>query len=233
MTKHYNSLCIIPARGGSKRIPRKNIKSFLGKPIIAYSIEAALEAGIFDEVMVSTDDDEIAKVAEAYGATVPFKRSEKGANDVATIYDVIKEVTTTYSSKQSKQFKYTCCLFATAPFVTAPTLREAYTLLQTDHFESVFSAVKYAYPIQRALVFRDQYLRMLNENNLYKRSQDLEPTYHDAGLFYFHNTAAYLNKKSVFKMDSNAILFEEGKVQDIDTLEDWEIAEFKYKFFQR
>ncbi|MCT4582254.1 MAG: pseudaminic acid cytidylyltransferase [Flavobacteriales bacterium] len=223
------NLCIIPARGGSKRIPRKNIKNFLGKPIIAYSIEAALESGLFDEVMVSTDDLEIVAIAKKYGAVVPFMRSPKNSDDYATTYDVIEEVINGYQNL-GKVFENTCCLYPTAPFITASKLKSASELLKEQDIEAVFSVVKYSYPIQRSLIVNQQgAIEMSWPENKTKRSQDLNDHYHDAGQFYFYETNGYLQKKGVFNMLSKPIVFSELEVQDIDNEVDWKLAELKYK----
>ena len=183
------NLCIIPARGGSKRIPRKNIKPFMGKPIIAYSIEAALKSSIFDEVMVSTDDVEFAEVAKKYGASVPFLRSEATSNDYATTVDVLLEVVDRYK-QQGKEFDVVCCLYSTAPFVTAERLKEANGKL-SDKIDGCFTVVEYSYPIQRSLRVNEQGLIEIRYPEYLKsRTQDLEKTYHDAGQFYFMKTAA-------------------------------------------
>jgi pseudaminic acid cytidylyltransferase len=177
------NLAIIPARGGSKRIPRKNIKPFMGKPIIAYSIEAALQSGIFDEVMVSTDDEEIAEVAKQYGANVPFMRSKRAADDYATTSDVIKEVLYNYE-KLGKMYDSVCCIYATAPFISSVKLIEAMELINSKKFDSAFTLVQYSYPIQRSLSIKSERVMMLWPEYLNTRSQDLEVVYHDAGQFY-------------------------------------------------
>ena len=223
-----SAICIIPARGGSKRIPRKNIKLFLGKPIIAYSIEAALKSNLFDEVMVSTDDEEVAKVAIEYGAKVPYFRSEKNSDDFATTFDVIDEVIDYYKSK-SQVFELTCCLYPTAPFITPDRLCEAHELLR-DKINAVFTVVPYSYPIQRSLSLDDKgVLRMNWTENLKKRSQDLKTNFHDAGQFYFYKTESYLRGKGVFNMQSKPLILSELEVQDIDNETDWKLAELKFK----
>ncbi|WGK64728.1 pseudaminic acid cytidylyltransferase [Croceiramulus getboli] len=180
-----NNLCIIPARGGSKRIPRKNIKLFLGKPIIAYSIEAALKSGCFKEVMVSTDDEEIARVAREYGAIVPSLRSSKNADDFATIKDVVDEVIDAYIDRGVK-FDNICCLFATAPLVQVKLLIKGLSILLEKEVDSVRPIVRFSYPIQRAFKFLENgAVEMINEEHLKTRTQDLEPAYYDAGMFYW------------------------------------------------
>ena len=222
------SLCIIPARGGSKRIPRKNIKPFMGKPIIAYSIEAALASGLFDEVMVSTDDEEMARVARQYGAKVPFMRSSETANDYATTVDVLTEVIRTYEQRGCS-FHTICCLYATAPFVTAERLREASAQL-SDTIDACFTMVEYSYPIQRSLrVNKEGLVEMTYPEHLKSRSQDLEKIYHDAGQFYFVKTDALLTEKTVWCKRTAPLVLPELEVQDLDTETDWQLAEMKYK----
>ena len=223
--RRTKNLCIIPARGGSKRIPRKNIKDFLGKPIIAYSIEVALESGLFDEVMVSTDDKEIAEVATSYGAKVPFMRSKEASNDFATLADVIDDVKASYKAI-NKSFDYICCILPTAPFVTVRMLNEGYKYLKESGADSVKPIVRFSYPIQRAIrINKDGLLEMIQSEHAKTRSQDLETAYHDAGLFYWMNFVKGMKgvRKSGFEIP-------ESQVQDIDTEEDWQIAEFKYQF---
>lgn len=222
------NIAIIPARGGSKRIPKKNIKDFLGKPIIAYSIETALESKLFDEVMVSTDDKEIADIAIRYGAKVPFMRSEKTANDYAGLSDVIIEVLEQYG-KLNKEFDVVCCILATAPFLSEKDLVNSYSKIEKSSFNSVFPIVRYSFPIQRAMKFDGDKIKMIWPNNLTKRSQDLKPSYHDAGLFYWVKTKSVLADKTLWTDNSTAIEIKEQTVQDIDTFEDWKIAELKYK----
>ena len=221
-----SSVAIIPARGGSKRIPHKNIKDFLGKPIIAYSIEAALKSGLFDEVMVSTDDAEIASVARSCGASVPFMRSAQTANDYATTADVIREVLDCYR-KSGKSFDVLCCLYSTAPFVTQDNLKEAFSKL--GEFDSVFTVVQYSYPVQRSLNVKDGKVGMNFPQFKDSRSQDLEATYHDAGQFYFAKTETFLKENTLWGSNTGALILPELQVQDLDTETDWKLAEIKYK----
>jgi len=223
-----NNIAIIPARGGSKRIPRKNIKPFLGKPIIAYSIEAAQQTGLFTEIMVSTDDAEIAQIAKQYGAQVPFFRSPQTANDYANIGDVVEEVLTTYRNK-GITFDNVCCILATAPFINAKRIKEAYNLMLDQSFEAVFPIVRFSYPIQRALKLFNGKISMFQPENFAKRSQDLEPAYHDSGQFYWMRISEFMKQKRFFAQNAGAIVLPESEVQDIDTEEDWKIAEMKYK----
>lgn len=224
-----SNLCIIPARGGSKRIPRKNIKDFLGKPIIAYSIEAAIKSNLFDEVMVSTDDEEIQEIAKKYGAKVPYLRSEKNSDDFATTFEVIDEVISYYKG-QNREFENTCCLYPTAPFITSKRLIDANELLLKNEIEAIFTIVQYSYPIQRSLWLNEKGdIKMNWEENIKKRSQDLKINFHDAGQFYFYNTESYLSKNGVFNLKSKPIVLSELEVQDIDNEIDWKLAELKYK----
>jgi len=214
---------IITARGGSKRIPRKNIKPFMGKPMLAYAIEAALQSGICEEVMVSTDDPEIADIAQKYGAKVPFMRSEKTANDYATTTDVLNEVLEEYS-KRGKAFDTLCCIYPCVPFLTGDILKSAYDKFQSSGADRLVPVVRYSFPIQRAFKINEQgYLQYREPENAPKRSQDLEPMYHDVGMFYFYK-ADKLNAAQMLPYE-----MEEENVQDIDTETDWKLAELKYK----
>ena len=222
-----NSICIIPARGGSKRIPRKNIKPFLGKPIISYSIKAASESGIFDEVMVSTDDEEIASVARAHGASVPFMRSAASANDYATTADVISEVLDRYGD-QGCNYGVVCCLYATAPFVTAQKLQEANSLLDPDSCDEVLAVTEFSFPPMRAFVEEDGILHYRFPQYAKTRSQDLEPMYQDAGQFYFYGAGAHLNGR-IDPAQRIGYRIPQTEVQDIDNQIDWDLAEMKYR----
>jgi len=226
-------IAIIPARSGSKRIPHKNIKDFLGKPIIAYSIETALQSGLFDEVMVSTDDEQIAKIARKYGAKVPFLRSPETSDDYATLSDVILEVINNYDEKYNIKFDNICCLLATAPFVETSDLETAYQKLLRQNFDAVFPIVKYGFPIQRALKLNNHTIEMFWPENKNKRSQDLEPAYHDAGLFYWIKNDAFINQKTLWPQNTAGMKISRFKAQDIDTPEDWLLAELKYKLRQK
>ena len=219
-------IAIITARGGSKRIPKKNIKDFCGKPIIAYSIEAALKSGMFEEVMVSTDSEEIADVARKYGASVPFMRSEKTSDDFATTNDVLREVITEYK-KTGKEFDTVVCIYPTAPFVTADKLIKALEMMDKDNVDSVTPVVQYSFPPQRAFVVRDGLLYYQFPENRLKRSQDLEPIYHDCGQFYVMRTDNIFNSDSAG--ESAPLIVSELEVQDIDNESDWKLAEIKYK----
>lgn len=219
-----SSLCVIPARGGSKRIPRKNIRDFLGKPIIAYSIEAAINSELFDEIMVSTDDEEIAAVAKQYGANVPFMRSKENADDFSTLADVIDEVILFYK-KSGQSFNYVCCILATAPMIQKEDIKKAYQLLLNSGFDSIRPVTRFSYPIQRAFKMTD-----IGEVSFFypeyakTRSQDLEEAYHDAGQFYWMKFSIGL-----VATNRGAIEIPSQYVQDIDTIEDWNLAELKFK----
>lgn len=221
-------VAIITARGGSKRIPRKNLRPFLGQPILKYSIVAAQESGIFDEVMVSTDDPEIAEVSRAAGAIVPFMRSAKSSDDFATTAQVLVEVLNSYSA-QGKNWNTYCCIYPTAPFVTPQKLRAAYDLMRTQQAHSVLPVVRFGYPIQRALQIKDGLLSMIHAENINARSQDLMPTYHDCGQFYFGTSENLLKTGQIFSTRTYPIVVPETEVQDIDHEEDWVIAELKYR----
>ncbi len=223
------SICIIPARGGSKRIPRKNIKDFFGKPIIAYSIETALKSGIFDEVMVSTDDEEIAHVARSYGASIPFFRSSESANDYATLSDVLREVLDKYAAI-GKTFDFMCCILPTSPMLESDDIIKGYKKLVSSDFSTIVPVVEYSYPILRS--FSIDKLGALNYNwPIYakSRSQDLAPAYHDSGTFYWNKIDKWLKGE----IRRGGIIVSEAIVQDIDTEKDWKIAELKYKILHK
>jgi len=222
-------LAIITARGGSKRIPRKNIKSFLGKPIIQYSIEEANNARCFDEVMVSTDDREIAEMSVSMGAAVPFQRSAETSDDHSTTADVIIEVLESYK-KIGKEFDYCCCIYPTAPFVTAFKLQEAYNKLIDSGAESVVPIVRFGFPILRSFKISDGLIKMNWPEYMTARSQDLPPSFHDCGQFYFLRVDSFLKNKKLFTDFTVPIEMPESEVQDIDNEEDWKVAEIKYTF---
>lgn len=222
------NLAIIPARGGSKRIPKKNIKMFYGKPIISYSIQVAIETKLFNEVMVSTDDQEIADIATSFGAKVPFLRSNENANDYAVLVDVIQEVLDEYRSK-GKEFKNICCILPTAPFISEQILKMSYKKLMNESLDTVFPILEFSFPIQRSLKVENGKVSMVWQEHLNTRSQDLPPRYHDAGQFYWCKTESFLNKKRLYTNNSGAILISQLEAQDIDTETDWKLAELKYK----
>lgn len=221
------AVAIITARGGSKRIPRKNIKDFCGKPIIAYSIEASLQSNMFDEVMVSTDDEEIAEIAKSYGATVPFMRSKENANDFASTTDVLLEVIDSYK-KIGKEFSYLCCIYPTAPFVTSEKLMEAMNILQKEDVQTVMPVVEFSFPPMRGMYIRGENLEFCHPEHAFTRSQDLEKMYHDCGQFYCVKVEDFLAEKKLVMPKTQAIIVSERQVQDIDTEEDWAMAEMKY-----
>jgi pseudaminic acid cytidylyltransferase len=218
-------IAIIPARGGSKRIPRKNIKLFHGKPLIAYSIEAAIKSQCFDKIIVSTDDDEIAKVALEYGAEVPFIRPAAISDDHATTMDVINHAIIWFKEHEF-EVSHICCIYATAPFISSNAVKSGLTSLITGKFNYAFSATSFPFPIQRALKIQsDASTAMFQPEHANTRSQDLEEAYHDAGQFYWGTAEAFLNKKAIFSDNSFAIVLPRTTVQDIDTPEDWDNAQ--------
>lgn len=223
------NIAIIPARGDSKRIPRKNIKLFQGKPMIAYSIEAALESGCFDNVIVSTDDNDIAEIAKKYGAQVPFIRPAEIADDYATTLDVIAHALK-WCVENGMEVTNACCIYATAPFISSSSLQEGMEALSTGDVDYAFSATSYAFPIQRAIKIDSECrVNMFQPEHLNTRSQDLEEAYHDAGQFYWGKAQAFLEKRAIFGLNSKAVLLPRKRVQDIDTQEDWELAEALYR----
>ena len=227
-----SNLCIIPARGGSKRIPKKNIKYFLGKPIIAYSIEAAIQTKLFSEIIVSTDCQETAEIALEYGAKVPFLRSNKNSNDFATTYDVIKEVTDEYKKRKIK-FENICCIYACAPFVTANKLKHAYKELINKQVDTIFPIIEYSFPIQRAIKVNNGKIKLFNDKYSDTRSQDLEKSYHDSGQYYWMNTEKILKKGKIITDNCSSIIIKELEGQDIDNESDWELAELKFKLSKK
>ena len=222
------SVAIIPARGGSKRIPRKNIKLFAGKPIIAYSIEAAIASKLFDRVIVSTDDDEIAAIAQSFGAEVPFLRPKNLSDDHTGTIEVLKHAIE-WLQENSCPVKYVCCIYATAPFVQKSYLQEGFNKLVTLEKSYAFSVTSFPFPIQRAVKIRgDETIEAFNTEHIYTRSQDLEEAYHDAGQFYWGTAEAFLNDTVVFSKASVPVILPRYLVQDIDTEEDWDRAELMY-----
>lgn len=226
------AVAVITARGGSKRIPGKNIKEFLGQPIITYSIRAALNSHMFEEVMVSTDDEQIAEIAREAGASVPFLRSRENADDFATTTDVILEVIKAYEDR-GKSFAYACCIYPTAPFITAEKLTKAMQLLTEKEADSVMPVVKFSFPPQRSVVMEGDFLKFKWPEHAFSRSQDLAPFYHDAGQFYCLKTDSFLLQKKLVMDKTVPFLLPELEVQDIDTNEDWAIAEVKYRVMQQ
>lgn len=226
-------LAIITARGGSKRIPRKNIREFCGKPIIAYSIRAALDAGCFDEVMVSTDDEEIADVAKRWGAVVPFMRSPATATDYATTAEVLLEVLDEYRQRGT-EVEFACGIYPTAPFVTPDSLKAGLDLLRKDQdVHAVIPVTRFSYPIQRALRLTDGVISLFQPQHLLSRSQDLEPAYHDAGQFYWLRVEIFRQSHSLMGPGTAAVVLPEWQVQDIDNENDWVLAEMKFRLIQQ
>lgn len=220
-----NRLCIITARGGSKRIPRKNIKPFMGKPMVCYAIEAAIGSGLFDEIMVSTDDAEIADIAKSSGAHVPFMRSAATANDFATTRDVLLEVIEEYG-KLDRKFTEVACIYPCVPFLTASILALAYKTFVDSRADCLMPIVKYSFPIQRAVRINDTgFVEYREPDSASRRSQDLEPMYHDVGMFYFYKMSALLSGEG----KTVPYVMPEERIQDIDTMDDWHLAEIKYK----
>lgn len=223
-------VAIITARSGSKRIPKKNIKDFMGKPMLAYAIEAAIKSGIFDEVMVSTDSKEIATIAERYGASVPFFRSEKNSDDFSTTFDVLDEVISEYK-KQGKVYDSLCCIYPCVPFLTSETLLDAYK--KFEGHDAVVPVCEYAAPIEWAMKIDDGVLTPHDRVAKNKRSQDLTPKYFDVGMFYFCNVEKMYEHRSLFPTNTGAYVIPEMQCQDIDTPDDWNIAELKYKILHQ
>ncbi len=221
-------IAIIPARIGSKRIPKKNIKNFLGKPIIAYTISAAKKSNLFDEIIVSTDHKSIADISIKYGAKVPFLRSKKNSSDFASTYDVLIEVLNKY---KEKEFEYGCCLYPAAPLITKNLINECYNKIVGYHWDTVFPIVEYGHPIDRALCFdKNKKIKFINPINSLKRTQDLEKKFHDSGQFYWFNIQKLRENKELISKNSTGVIVSKNKVQDIDNLDDWKLAELKYKF---
>jgi pseudaminic acid cytidylyltransferase len=226
-------VAVIPARGGSKRIPRKNIRPFAGRPIIAYSIMAARECGLFDRIIVSTDDEEIAAIAREEGGETPFRRPAALADD-HTGTDAVAAHALRWLAEQGQAARLACCIYATAPFLTAADLRRGHQLLESSGKSFVFAATSFAFSIQRAL-------RILPQGGVAPffpewidcRSQDLEPAYHDAGQFYWGHAAAFLDGLPSFAAHSAALILPRHRVQDIDTPEDWRQAELLHAALAR
>ena len=225
-------IAMITARGGSKRIPRKNVKDFCGKPILAYSIEAALESGVFDEVMISTEDDEIAKLAKQFGAVFPFRRSDETAGDHAMTIDVMLEVVNEYN-KRGIYPDSVCCIYPTAPFITAEKLKRANDFFETAGADAVIPVVRFSFPPQRCFVLDGDYMKYKWKEYELSRSQDLEPYYHDAGQFYFIRTEAMVSQRTLVPEKTAPLILDEMEVQDIDNMDDWYLAEMKYQMMIR
>lgn len=222
-------LAVIPARGGSKRIPRKNIKLFAGLPIIAWSIKAAMKSRCFDRIIVSTDDMEIAEVAKAYGAEVPFLRPVKLSDDQTATIPVVAHAVD-WQNQHGPAASEVCCIYATAPFVQASDLQHGLQVLHRSGADYAFSVTSYAFPIQRAIrITPEQRVEMFQAEYFNTRSQDLEEAWHDAGQFYWGDPLAWLAGKPLFSNYAAPVVLSRHRVQDIDTLEDWERAEWMFK----
>lgn len=221
-------IAIIPARKGSKRIPGKNIKLFLGKPIISYVIKIVVDSKLFDEVMVSTDSEEIAKIASEFGAKTPYMRSSKNSDDVASTADVLEEVLKKYK-EDGFNFDTACCIYPTAVLLKKESLISGFQKISTGNFDTIVSIMKYGHPIQRAFKQVNDGIEMMWPENKMKRSQDLEPTYHDAGQFYFFKPEKFLNSKQLFTTKTSFVLLPENEAQDIDNESDWQMAELKFR----
>ncbi len=226
-----NTIAIITARGGSKRIPQKNIKPFFGKPMIGYAIEACKEAGIFSTIMVSTDSKEIAEIARSYGAKIPFMRSDRTSSDFATTYDVLEEVVTNYENKDIS-FDSLCCVYPCVPFLRGSTLKSAYAHFNKSTVEGVQPVCKYPVPIEWAMKIENGILVPNDHEALKLRSQDLTPKYFDVGMFYFIKTKALLEQKTLVPSKTFAYIMNENEIQDIDTMDDWNLAELKMKLMR-
>jgi N-acylneuraminate cytidylyltransferase len=228
MKMKLRNLALIPARGGSKRIPRKNIRDFFGRPIISYSIEAAIKTFLFDEIIVSTDDLEIKSIATSYGAKVPFLRSAKNSNDYATIRDVLLEVIHEYE-KINVYFDYVCVIYPTAVLITPEKLNSAYNLMMEKRAKGIVSIMRFNYPIQRALRMKENAnIEFVYPEYLDKRSQDLDIFYHDAGQFFWRDVKAFIDEKQLFGEKVLGYELKEMEAHDIDTEEDWQILKIKY-----
>jgi N-acylneuraminate cytidylyltransferase len=225
------NLAIIPARGGSKRIPRKNIRSFCGQPIIKYSIDAAIKSNCFDEIMVSTDDQEIADIAISLGAKVPFFRSLENSGDTVQIANVAIEVLN-YYTERGKKYRLFCCILPTIPFISAQRIIEGLALMKKQKTEAVFPVLRYGYPIERSLTLSAERAKMRWPENYDVGSQHFMPSHHDAGQFYWLKTESFLKQKKFFLDKSHAIELSELEAQDIDNEEDWKVAELKYKIIK-
>lgn len=224
-------LCVIPARGGSKRIPRKNIRDFCGKPMIAWSIEAAINSACFDRIIVSTDDEEIADVAKAYAADVPFMRPAELADDYTGTTEVIAHATQWYIDHGEKP-DYVCCIYATAPFIQPEDVNLGLRLLLSQRADFAFSVTSYGFPIQRSIrITNNNRVEMFQPEYYDIRSQDLEEAWHDAGQFYWGNALAWLKLKTIFSGNSAPVILPRHRVQDIDTQEDWVKAELMFSAF--
>lgn len=227
----HDTVAIVPARGGSKRIPRKNIRPFLGQPILGRVLEQLRASDCFDEVMVSTDDREIADVARAHGAAVPFMRSPETSGDMASTAAVLLEVLHAYAL-EGRRFEYVCCIYPTAVFATPGLLRQGLDLLRSSGADCVVPVLAFSFPIQRAFRIDEGRLAMFQPEHMLTRSQDLPRAFHDAGQFYWLRPASFLEQKMVYMRNALPLLLDEMQAHDIDTEDDWRIAELKYDYLQ-
>lgn len=226
------TIAIIPARGGSKRIPKKNIKDFFGKPMIKYAIDACLESGIFDEVMVSTDNEEIANIALQCGAKVPFRRSEKTSDDHATTFDVVDEVIHRYKNNEIN-YDILACVYPCVPFLKSSTLKNAYMLMTEKKIDALMPVCKYPVPIEWAMKIENSILLPYDRDAQNIRSQDIEEKYFDCGMFYFCKVEKIYENNSLLPNNLAPYIIDHAEVQDIDTADDWKIAELKYKIVNK
>lgn len=220
-------IAIITARGGSKRIPRKNIKEFMGKPMLAYAIEAAQKSQLFDTIMVSTDDEEIALCAKDLNADVPFMRSEATSSDYATTYDVLEEVLLEYQ-KRGISFDVVCCIYPCVPFLTADLLQKGYQKMVEEKLNAIMPVCKYPAPVEWAMQIERGILVPNDPKAQLIRSQDLAPKYYDVGMFYFATSNSLLSEKTLCPRKTGGLVVDESQCQDIDSIEDWSMAEIKY-----
>ena len=223
------NVAIIPARGGSKRIPKKNIKDFCGKPIIAHSIESALKSNLFEKIIVSTDDLDIANISKSHGAEVPFIRDKNLSDDFTGTDDVIKDCIQKLSD-MDYDISYVCCIYPTAPLILPEDLQNGFEIINNSSWNTVFAATKFSYPIQRSFkIDINGGLEMLFPENFEVRSQDLVDIYHDAGQFYWSHSSSWMDKKPGFNASSTIVPLPSWRVQDIDNLDDWQRAELIFK----
>ncbi|MEO6846819.1 MAG: pseudaminic acid cytidylyltransferase [Chthoniobacterales bacterium] len=228
-----SAIAIITARGGSKRIPKKNIRAFHGRPIISYPIKAALAAKCFQEVIVSTDSEEIAEIARAQGAKVPFLRSEEASNDKATSAMVMREIIAR-DQAENRSFDFYCMIYPTAVFLTPEKLTKGYDLLSSRAgYDTAFTVVRHGHPIQRAFHIKDEMITPMWPENAFVHSQNLEPTYHDAAQFYWLKAKPFMESGRIFAERSAPIVLLESEAQDIDNEEDWKIAELKFELWRK
>jgi N-acylneuraminate cytidylyltransferase len=223
-----SAVAIITARGGSKRIPRKNIRNFLGKPILSYAIETARQSSLFDEIMVSTDDNEIADIALSFGAKVPFRRSARTATDFATTPDVLLEVLDTYEQRGTC-FDFACCIYPVSPLLTPELLERAYQKLRNGSFDSVYPVQRFGFPIQRAFYLRNDRIGWLHPEFALTRSQELERAFHDAGQFYWFNVPVFRRTGKLLTDNTSCVEISDLQAQDVDNESDWQMAELKYR----